>query len=363
MYKNAEQWVSKRALRVKQNATIQMGLFSYLCTMNSTPKKSRPLFWFYILLVYVFLQFSWWTYSMFQLNSENIRLKTEINLLKGENPEEIIANGNAMNIKLHKRWLMISSEGAVFVFLLLLGGYQIRKTLKKENALAQQQKNFLLSVTHELKSPIASTKLQLQTLQKHELDREKQKEIISNAISDTERLNNLVENILVAAKIENSVFTLHKEKYNLSEYITEGMNQTIKSFNYKQKIILNIEPNIQMNIDRTSFPSIILNLVENAVKYSPENSTITIGLKSSYSKASEDKKIILSVADEGVGISDEEKKNIFQKFYRVGNEEVRKTKGTGLGLFIVNYLVEQHSGIITVKDNAPKGSIFEVTFG
>lgn len=342
--------------KIRKNDGIPIALFSYLYTMNSAPKKSRPLFWFYILMVYVFLQFSWWTYLMFQLNTENVRLKTEINLLKEETPEEIILKGNELNEKLHKRWLMISSEGAVFVFLLLLGGYQIRKTLKKETALSQQQKNFLLSVTHELKSPIASTKLQLQTLQKHELDRTKQKEIIANAISDTERLNNLVENILLAAKIENTTFPLNKEEYNLSEYITEGMNQTIQSFNYSQKVVLNIEPNIQMKIDRTSFPSIILNLVENAVKYSPANSTITIALK----KANE--KVILSVADEGEGISNDEKASIFQKFYRVGNEEVRKTKGTGLGLYIVNYLVEQHNGVITVKDNAPKGSVFVVEF-
>jgi len=325
--------------------------------MNAASKKSRPLFWFYILLTYVFLQFSWWTYSMVVLNSENTRLKTELNLLKGENPEEVISKGNAMNAKLHKRWLMITSEGAVFVFLLLLGGYQIRKTLKKETALAQQQKNFLLSVTHELKSPIASTKLQLQTLQKHELEREKQKEIIANAISDTERLNNLVENILLAAKIENSVFSFHKEPYNLSNYITEGMNQTIKSFNYKQKVVLDIDPDITLNIDRTSFPSIILNLFENAVKYSPENSTITIGLKK------QNENVILSVADEGVGILASEKSTIFQKFYRVGNEDVRKTKGTGLGLFIVKHIVENHNGIITVKENTPRGSIFEITFG
>jgi K+-sensing histidine kinase KdpD len=238
----------------------------------------------------------------------------------------------------------------------LLGGYQIRKTFQKENALALQQKNFLLSVTHELKSPIASTKLQLQTLLKHELAREKQKEIITNAISDTERLNNLVENILLAAKIENNVFTFHKQEYNLSEYITEGMMQTIKIFNYKQRVELNIEPNIYMNIDRTTFPSIVLNLFENAIKYSPADSTVSIGLKR------RDEKIILSVADEGVGISDHEKKNIFQKFYRVGNEEIRKTKGTGLGLYIVNYIAEQHNGKLLVKDNVPKGTIFEVIF-
>jgi len=324
--------------------------------MNSSPQKSRPLFWFYLLVAYVVIQFLWWSYLMVNQNNDIYHLKSEINVLKGESLNEVMEKGNELNEKLHTKWVMVASEGSVFVALLLLGIYQIRKTFNKEAALAQQQKNFLLSVTHELKSPIASTKLQLQTLQKHELDRNKQKEIISNAISDTNRLNNLVENILLAAKIENNVYSLHKEEFNLSEYITEGLNQTIASFNYKQKVVLNIEPNIYMKIDRTNFPSIILNLFENAIKYSPEGSTITISLKKQHHK------IILTVADEGTGISSSEKKSIFQKFYRIGNEETRKTKGTGLGLYIVDYLVEQHNGTISVKDNIPKGSIFEVVF-
>ena len=293
---------------------------------------------------------------MLELNNEIYYLKTELNLLKGETLDEVVLKGNEMNQKLHKRWVMISGEGIVFIGVLFLGFLQIRKTFKREEELAQQQQNFLLSVTHELKSPIASTKLQLQTLQKHELNREKQKEILTNAINDTERLNNLVENILLAAKIENNVYLLHKEKYNLSEYITEGMNQTIESFHYKQKVVLSIEPNIYMDIDRTNFPSIILNLFENAVKYSAPDSTITVSLKK------QNQKIILSVADEGAGISDKEKATIFKKFYRAGNEETRKTKGTGLGLYIVDYLVKQHNGIITVKNNTPEGSVFEVVF-
>jgi K+-sensing histidine kinase KdpD len=324
--------------------------------MSSRNKKSRPLFWFYLLVAYILLQFIWWTYLMVNLNNEVVHLKTEINLLKGETLNEVVIKGNELNEKLHKRWLMIFGEGFVFVNLLLLGIYQIRKTFNKEAKLAQQQKNFLLSVTHELKSPIASAKLQLQTLQKHELNREKQKEIIANAINDTERLNSLVENILLAAKIENNIDSVQKENYNISDYIGEIMNQTIASFNYKQKIILNIEPNIYMEIDRTNFPSIILNLFENAVKYSKENSTISVNLKK------QNQEIILSVADEGQGISDEEKKNIFQKFYRIGNEETRSTKGTGLGLYIVNYLVVEHGGTISVKNNSPKGSVFEVVF-
>jgi K+-sensing histidine kinase KdpD len=324
--------------------------------MNFSPKKSRPLFGFYLLVAYVILQFVWWSYLMVELNNEIYHLKTEVNLLKGESLNEVVLKGNELNEKLHKRFIMISGEGIVFIGILLLGIFQIRKTFKREAELSQQQQNFLSSVSHELKSPIASTKLQLQTLQKHELSREKQKEIIANAINDTERLNNLLENILLATKIENNIYSLHKENYNLSDYITEGMNQTIESFHYKQKILLTIEPDIYMNIDRTNFPSIILNLLENAVKYSPDNSTITVDLKK------QNQKIILSVADQGAGISDKERTKIFQKFYRVGNEETRRTKGTGLGLYIVNYLVGEHNGTISVKNNSPKGSIFEIIF-
>lgn len=323
--------------------------------MNSKG-KSRPLFWFYLLVVYIFIQFVWWSYLMLELNNEVYYLKTQVNLFQGESPEEIAAKGNELNARLRTRWVMITGEGSVFVGLLLLGILQIRKTFKKETALAQQQNNFLLSVTHELKSPIASAKLQLQTLEKRELDRAKQKEIIANAISDTERLNNLVENILLAAKIENSVYTLHKELIDLSEYLNEGLKKTISSFHYKHRVDLQIEPGIQLAIDRTSFPSIILNLFENAVKYSAEHSTITIVLKSQADK------IFLQVIDEGIGIDNKEKSRIFEKFYRVGDEEIRKTKGTGLGLYITDYLVKQHQGTITVKNNTPKGSIFEIIF-
>jgi len=324
--------------------------------MNTPDKKSRPLFWFYVLVAYVILQFIWWTYLMVNLNNEIYHLKTEINLLKGESPDEIILKGNELNEKLRSRWVMIAGESSVFVALLLVGIFQTRKTFKKESALAQQQKNFLLSVTHELKSPIASTRLQLETLQLRELDKEKQKEIIRNAIADTDRLNNLVSAILLAAQIENSIYTLNKEECNLSDYIKDVMNQATSSFNYKQKTVLNIEPGIFMKIDKTNFQSIVLNIFENALKYSSKIPTITLTLKK------KDNKIILSVADQGVGISDDEKKVIFQKFYRVGNEETRNTKGTGLGLYIVNYLVEQHGGVITVKDNSPKGTVFEVVF-
>ena len=180
--------------------------------------------------------------------------------------------------------------------------------------------------------------------------------MIANALSDTERLNKLVENILLATRIDNAAFSIHREKVDLSAYVKDGMNQSISASDHKQKLVLDIEPNIFFHIDRTSFPSILLNLFENAVKYSDANSTITLSLKQGGDA------ILLSVKDEGTGMSEEEKSLVFQKFYRGGNEETRKTKGTGLGLYIVKYLVEQHNGSIAVKNNSPRGSIFEVTF-
>lgn len=319
-------------------------------------QNSRPLLLFYVLVAYVLVQFAWWSYLMIEQNNEIYQLKSAINLLHHEDPQLVIEQGNDLERKLHHRWMMITGEGLVFMILLSIAFLRVRNTFRKEAELAAQQRNFLLSVTHELKSPIASAKLQLETLFKRDLEKEKQKELITNAISDTERLNKLVENILLASKIENSEFELHKENLNLSEYIEEGMKQTIQTFNPKQKIMLDIQPNVFFNIDKTTFPSIILNLFENAVKYSPENSVIKIILKE------QGNGVILSVSDEGVGIPDTEKQNIFKKFYRVGNEETRRAKGTGLGLYIVKYLAEKHNGTIVVKNNHPKGTIFELIF-
>jgi len=324
--------------------------------MAISNKKSQPLFLFFVLVAYVFLQFSWWTYLMVEQNNEIYQEKLEMVYMKSSSPEGITVAEKELTAKLHKRWGMIASEGSVFMLLLILGIIKTRNAFNREADLARREKNFLLSVTHELKSPIASVKLQLQTLLKHDLNRDKEKEILSNALSDTERLNNLAENILLAAKIDNRSDFMFREKLNLSEFIGDIITKARQSFNYTHQIALNLEPGIYFDIDRMTFPSIVMNLVENAVKYSPDGSTITIGLHQASNK------IYFSVMDEGVGIDKNEKDSIFEKFYRIGNEETRKTKGTGLGLYIVNYLVNYHRGKILVKDNHPKGTEFEIAF-
>jgi signal transduction histidine kinase len=218
----------------------------------------------------------------------------------------------------------------------------------------RQQKNFLLSVTHELKSPIAAVKLYLQTLEKRDLERPKQIELLQKAIIESNRLDQLVENILVAAQIDNHVLLIQKEKSNLSEFIRNFINE----FSDKYSIALEseIENDIFLSFDSIAFRSILVNLLENAVKYSHSAPEISVKL---WTKSNS---IFVSVADQGIGIQDEEKLRVFEKFFRSGNEETRQSKGTGLGLYIVKYLVEHHQGSISIRSNTPKGSIFELQF-
>jgi two-component system phosphate regulon sensor histidine kinase PhoR len=316
--------------------------------------KSKPLFVFYILLAYVLLQFSWWTYLMLELNTESYYLQHQLMSNTVNNPVEQESQNLSLSQKLHKRTIMIVGESSVFILLLILGVLRVRSVFKNEQALAQQQKNFLLSATHELKSPIASIKLQLETIIHRDLEKGLQHQMLLNAISDADRLNGLAEKVLLATKIENSSFLLEKQPFDFSRMLSSMLSkhQQLSKHIYESKV----EQNIEINADGLALESIVLNLLENAEKYSPVGSKIVVGL---YRKENH---IIFSVADEGPGIAETEKHKVFTKFYRVGNEETRKTKGTGLGLYIVNYIALQHKASIEVKRNTPQGTVFELKF-
>jgi len=286
----------------------------------------RPLLVFYLLVGYVFLQFAWWSYLLFDLNAENIKLSTQTEI--------------AYHEQLRKKQLMILGEGAVFLGLLALGVVQTRKSFKRETEAARLQKNFLLSVTHELKSPIAAVKLFLETLQRRTLEPEKQKEIVERGIAETVRLDQLVGNILLAAQLENKAFHLQVDRLNISELCSEFTSK--------------LQEGLEVDADAQAMQSILLNLCENAVKYSEDEQCTELILQK------EGNTIRLLIADRGVGVAPDERKRIFTKFYRSGNEEVRNTKGTGLGLYIVAHLCRMQQIHISVSENRPKGSIFEL---
>jgi signal transduction histidine kinase len=255
--------------------------------------------------------------------------------------------------QLRKKQLMIFGEGAVFIALLTLGIIQTRKSFKRETEATRLQKNFLLSVTHELKSPIAAVRLFLETLNRRTLEPAKQKEIVERGIAETVRLDQLVGNILMAAQLENSAFKLHPARINLSDLCNEFAAQ----FNARYaapRLKTTIQNGIVAMADTQAMQSILLNICENAIKYSTEDEEIHLLLSNS------EDKIALRISDTGIGIAPEERKHIFNKFYRSGNEEIRNTKGTGLGLYIVAHLCRMQEIQISVSDNRPKGSIFEL---
>lgn len=310
-------------------------LISHLCSELPTmkPVRSRSMIIFYALIAYIAVQLAWWTYLI-------------INLL---------SKAHTTDGKLENKSAMVLGELAVFLVLLVLAVWQLRKTLKKELSLNKSQRNFLLSVTHELKSPVAVAKLNIQTLQKHDLDRQRELELLQNSLLELNRLENLVENILVTAGLEERGYSLHLEKLCITD-ILQKLVVTYRQMYRSNEFELNVQPHVHVNGDLMAMETIFSNLISNAVKYSPERAVVQINLYTESGKA------VIFVIDNGIGISNEAKELIFNKFYREGNEEVRRTKGTGLGLYIVRSLVHRQGGEISVTDNRPSGSCFKVSF-
>jgi len=323
--------------------------------------KSKYWLFFHIVFIYIASSFIWWSYLLHKNNRENFNeVISRERTVYGQNGG-LMSRFEQSNVytklqaDFQRTELMLYGEGLVFIGLITLGFWRIRKTFREEIAMTRQQNNFLLSITHELKSPLASLKLTMQTIQKRQLDAEHIKSMADMSMDDIERLELLVENILLASKIESANFSLNRELMDLST-ITATIYDKIKIKHKGQLIFINdIEKDIYIYGDRFSFASVIYNLIENAIKYSSSDGEINVTLSGDEHNA------FLSVTDTGIGIPVNEKSRIFDRFYRIGTEETRKTKGTGLGLFIVKHVVEMHKGSIQVKNNSPKGSIFEVS--
>lgn len=318
--------------------------------------SKRTTLIFSVLVGYIVLQFLWWEVLLVRQSDNIILLKQNIAALSSSDDNIILRDIADLQKKKNARVYMIVGEGTVFLLILLFGVYQVRKSIKKETELANQKSNFILSISHELKTPIAATKLQLQTLLKHDLERDKQKELLNNALNENNRLHKLVDNVLMANQIENNNLSIQKEQLNLSELLENTVKRYFLEYLENNHVTLSIEPNIIYVGDKELLPSIFINLIENAIKYSFEDIKIEVILKKLNSNT------VLEISDQGCGILDQEKETVFQKFFRSGSENTRKTKGTGIGLFIVKSICDLHQITIKLANNQPKGSIFQIQF-
>jgi len=309
-----------------------------------------------LLLVYIISALVWWEVSLQKQSvriyeQEVITLRSQVDSLR----EPVVYNNKLAPLRheLSLRTSQYIGEGATFLIVILIGAFVVYTSFVRRVMLSRQQNNFMLSVTHELKSPIAAMKLNLQTLEKHQLDEDKRMQLVSRCIKEANRLNDLCNNILIASQIEGRQYKQTRETFDISEML----EMIVKDYaiRYPRKFEEEITPGCSIIGDRVMLQMAINNLLENAIKYTRADKPIRVTLHTKQDIA------ILQIIDQGEGIADNEKKKIFNKFYRIGNEESRKSKGTGLGLYLTNKIVLQHKGRITVKDNTPRGAIFEIS--
>ncbi|MEL6657200.1 MAG: ATP-binding protein [Bacteroidota bacterium] len=319
----------------------------------------------YFVLGYMTLAFVWWSVLLWTKNQDAYRAKIELQQLgmaaEGaiSSPMDFYTSERYQELKkaYRRQERMILGETIFLSISLLAGMYVIYLGYRREVKASRQQRNFLLSITHELKSPIAGIRLALETIAKRgdQLPVDKRQQLSERGIKEADRLNKLVEDLLLSARLENA-YQFQQEPLDLTQMAKRIVGR-MKQQRPDAHIQLDIAPDVpQIQGDRQALTSVLINLVENALKYSGGQPDVNVKLHTAANQ-----EVVLEVEDHGIGISNLDKERIFEKFYRVGSEDTRRTKGTGLGLFIVKELVRAHQGHISVSDNEPQGTIFKVT--
>ena len=292
-------------------------------------QKARYIL-FYVLFVYVLAQLFWWGFQLIQSYQKNV---TDTHLLQ------------------YKIW-MILGEGSVFLILLFIGFRYIHKSIKKDIQSAQLESTFLLSFTHELKTPIASIRLMLDTLLIRKTNEELQKQMVKDAQQELLRLQNQIENILLTTRTQSNSFEKKDEETSLEKLIQEPI-QKIQKWFPTSTIKVNLKENSMIFFDQELFSSLILNILENAIVHSQSTRPIEAHF------GIENKTLLIEIKDSGNGIPDNIQSQITKRFFRSDNGQ-QMTKGTGLGLYLADSIVKHYRGTLTFHANVPSGTIVKI---
>lgn len=315
-------------------------------------------FGYTLLFVYVIAAIVFWGYSLnkqayvvYQLERKNL-LQNKLKL-SAETYNSELKKIEEKRIRRKKQYL---GEGGTFLLITILASSIIYIGYYRQRRLGKLQQNFMLSVTHELKTPIAGIKLNMQTMERHRLDEDTQMQLIQSTIQESNRLNDLCNNILLATQLEDRKQAMYPDDIMLIDLL----EQEAEEFEMRYpdiEIVRNYnERSFEFKGERTLWKLVLSNLIENARKYSLKPIHIELETKRIQDE------VFLCIKDHGIGIPDEEKDHVFQKFYRIGNEDTRRSKGTGLGLYLVKKIIHLYKYDIAVKNNTPQGSIFEIRF-
>ena len=294
---------------------------------------------------------AWWTILLVRKNQEIYQLEKErIEWTVSEDKAEAIANLESRQMR---QKAMIFGEALVFTASLLLGIYFINRSYSKEIKVKAQQTNFLLSITHELKSPLAGIRLALDTLINRKGMDTRFEPLVMGAVKESQRLNDLTDKLLVSARMNHS-FEIYPSPVSLGEFMDELVQSAKQRFSDHEIEFMSEVKTESISMDHVNMRMALDNLVENAVKYSSPGSKIDINLKES------DSSINFSISDQGPGIPEAERSMVFEKFYRIGDENTRSKKGTGLGLYIAREIIKKHKGKIHILEKNGVGSTFHI---
>jgi len=312
---------------------------------------------YWLLLLYIVAALVWWFVSLENQNQDLTDLRlSELNSQKATlDPKKFAEENFKIENDSKRNTDKYIAEGVTFLILIFIGAFFVYRSTSKQFRVQLQQQNFMMAITHELKTPISVAILNLETLLKYQLDAEKQKKLIRMTLQETSRLDTLINNILVSSQLEGGGYASSKEELDFSSLFKDCIKEA-KTRYPERNFIENIEPEIEIAGDPLLLQLLISNLIENAVKYSPKEKPISCKLNRS------GKDVLMNIIDEGIGIADTEKTKIFEKFYRTGNESTRKTKGTGLGLYLCSKIAGDHNADISVTNNIPSGTNFAIHF-
>jgi signal transduction histidine kinase len=319
--------------------------------METKSRKLKFVFIVYwVLLTYIFAALVWWFIALTRQNTLMANFMRQE--LRAYEPSNQFGIDEINSFEKRKRAQYLG-EGAIFFLLISTGAVFVFRSVRKQIKDSQQQQHFMMAITHELKTPIAITKLNLETLLKRKLEESQQQKLLNNTIHEANRLNALCNNLLLSSQIESAGYQPTRELIDFSGLVAACMQEYINRFPQRE-IQFDGASACMVLGDSLHLQLAINNLIDNAIKYSPKNSLIRVSLETKSSQ------IYLHIADEGNGIPDSEKKKVFTKYYRLGNAATKAAKGTGLGLYLTKRIIEQHSGSLQLNNNQPQGCVFTI---
>ncbi len=253
-------------------------------------------------------------------------------------------------------WAILAT-GAVLLAGVLAGVIAYLTLTVKAFNLNRRQSNFIDAVTHELKSPIASLKLYLQTMARRSVNEQQQQDFHRFMLEDVERLDSLINHLLDAARIERGVEPANEEQIRLDQLLTQCGVATCARYQLPKETVRIDSPEVTLKSQLVQLEILFRNLIDNAVKYGGSPPQVDVRVQ-----PEEDNKVTVSILDNGAGIPANQRRKIFGRFIRLGHELERSTPGTGLGLYLVRNVIKAIGGSIRISDReSDSGTEFKVT--